>query len=89
MSKARVTNKEVSMFTKGHKSTHKATRKAITHTVRTPTGTKTIQKLTKSMAIKLHCTECMGFQTAEVARCTSPMCALYPFRRATRAALKG
>ena len=76
------------MFVKGHKSTGNNARKAISHTVLTPTGTKTIPRLTKAMAIKLHCTECMGFQTADVARCTSPLCALYPFRKATRAALK-
>lgn len=76
------------MFVNGHKPSGNNTRKAISHTVRTPTGTKTIPRLTKAMAIKLHCTECMGFNTADVARCTSPLCALYPFRKSTRAALK-
>jgi len=42
-------------------------------------GTK-VMNLTARRAIIEHCKECMGFNTAEVRRCTSPLCALYPFR---------
>lgn len=31
-------------------------------------------------AIRAHCVECMGGQVKSVADCTSPGCALYPFR---------
>uniref|UniRef100_A0A6M3L192 Uncharacterized protein n=1 Tax=viral metagenome TaxID=1070528 RepID=A0A6M3L192_9ZZZZ len=33
-----------------------------------------------SPRIRAHCIECMGFQPAEVRRCTSPACYLYPWR---------
>ncbi|MBL7180272.1 MAG: hypothetical protein ISS65_08715 [Desulfobacterales bacterium] len=42
-------------------------------------GTK-IMKLTARRAIIEHCKECMGFQGAEVRRCTAKLCPLYPFR---------
>ena len=31
-------------------------------------------------AIRKHCRECVGFSAEEVKNCTSPLCALYPFR---------
>jgi hypothetical protein len=61
-----------------------------THTVRTADGgTITLQRYGMRMAIKAFCTECMGFQGAEVVLCTSPMCPLFPFRKQTRATAKG
>lgn len=65
----------------------KKVRKKITHTVRTRDGgSVTFESYTRGFAIKLMCTECMGFQSAEVKHCTSVKCPLYPYRRATRAA---
>ena len=55
----------------------------ITHTVRSADyGTKKVAGLTRGMAIKLMCTECMGFDSPS--DCTSPMCPLFPFRGMTR-----
>lgn len=55
------------------------------HTVRTDkldgTGRVEIDPYTRGKAIRLHCTECMGF--ADPATCTSPNCALYPYRKKT------
>ena len=31
-----------------------------------------------------HCTMCMGWQAAEVPRCTAPGCPLYPYRPGVR-----
>jgi hypothetical protein len=54
----------------------------ITHTVRTDRGgTKTFTDYTRQQAISLHCTECMGY--GNPGECTSPLCALYAFRRKT------
>lgn len=38
---------------------------------------------TPKKAIRAHCIECMGGMMAEVNRCTSHDCALYPFRLGT------
>lgn len=35
---------------------------------------------TPKNAIRSHCVECMGGMIAEIARCTSTGCSLYPFR---------
>ena len=54
---------------------------AIRHKIRADGAGKTkVVKLTARRAIIENCKECMGFQTAEVRRCTSPLCPLYPFR---------
>lgn len=42
-------------------------------------NTKTIN-LTAKRAIIEFCKECLGFNTAEVRRCTDSLCPLYPFR---------
>ena len=34
----------------------------------------------RKAAIRAACIECMGFQSAEVNRCTRPACALFPYR---------
>lgn len=50
----------------------------IKHTIRTKEGYKEVN-LTPLSAIYYNCKECLGFpQTTE--KCTSPNCALYPFR---------
>ena len=43
-------------------------------------GKTMIVKLNARKAILAHCKECMGFQVNEVRRCTSELCALFPFR---------
>ncbi len=54
---------------------------AIKHRIRADGNEKTkIMKLTARRAIIEHCRECVGFNTAEVRRCTSRLCALWPFR---------
>ena len=35
---------------------------------------------TARAAIRNHCLECVGYESAEVARCTAPACWLYPYR---------
>ncbi len=35
----------------------------------------------RKAAIRAFCLECVGYQSAEVNRCTAPACALYPYRR--------
>lgn len=42
-------------------------------------NTKVVQ-LTARRAIIYLCKECMGFNSAEVRRCTAKLCPLYPFR---------
>lgn len=60
-----------------------APKKSRTHTVRHKDGgTLTLDGYTRGMAIKLACTECMGFE-AHPKDCTSELCPLYPFRRLT------
>ena len=60
---------------------------AVKHTVLTEDGgTKTVT-INRSQAIAIHCTACMGDQNPS--DCSSPMCALYPFRKKTRMAMHG
>jgi len=64
-------------------------REVITHTARTNhpngAGKVTIEGYNRALAIKIHCTECMGHET-DPRECTSPNCALFPFRKKTLAA---
>ena len=54
---------------------------AIRHKIRTNgNGETKIVDLTARQAIIAACKECVGYNSAEVRRCTSPLCALYPFR---------
>lgn len=54
---------------------------AIEHKIlRNGKGQYKIAKLTARKAIQEHCKECVGFNSNEVRRCTSPNCALFPFR---------
>jgi len=48
-------------------------------------GTLLIKGMTRSLADKLHCTECMGWDT-DPADCTDAMCPHFPFRGRTRRA---
>ena len=43
-------------------------------------GETYIANLTSLSAIRKNCLECVGWSTDEVKNCTSPLCALYPFR---------
>ena len=45
-------------------------------------------RLTRKTAMAFHCTECMGWEE-NPAQCTSPLCALYPFRAKTLGTQKG
>ena len=53
---------------------------SITHTIRDAKGDSKIVTLTARKAIIAHCKECMGYNVHEVRKCTSKLCALYPFR---------
>ena len=33
-----------------------------------------------SRAVRCHCLECVGYNAAEVARCSAPECHLWPYR---------
>jgi hypothetical protein len=57
------------------------------HTVRTKSGgTKAVSMYTKNKAIKVMCTECLGWGEGEPKKCTSKLCPLYPYRGKTLAA---
>ncbi len=61
---------------------------AIKHMIRADgEGNYKTKILTARTAIQAHCHECMGFNINEIRRCSSPNCALYPFR--TRDTPKG
>ena len=49
-------------------------------------GTKTIEPYTRGLAIKVMCTECMGYEGSPQKDCTSERCPLYPYRGKTRIA---
>ena len=54
---------------------------SIKHKIRADGSGKTrVVSLTPVRAIRYQCIECMGFQVREVQHCSSPLCALYPFR---------
>lgn len=57
------------------------------HTVRTRDAkTKEIKNYTRGKAIKLFCTECLGWGESNPRDCTAPLCPLFPFRKGTQAA---
>ena len=43
-------------------------------------GNLQLVSLNARKAIRLHCQECMGFNANDVRRCSTPTCALFPFR---------
>jgi hypothetical protein len=59
------------------------------HTVETEDGGTISLRLTRGLAIRLFCTECLGWEGNPKSDCTSRRCPLYPFRGYTRAAQKG
>lgn len=60
----------------------------VNHTVRTADGRYRELKLTRKLAIAVHCTECLGFET-DPKDCTSYNCPFFPYREGTRATLRG
>ena len=53
---------------------------AIKHTIKNDKGELVEVNLSPIKAIRRFCLECMGYQQAEVPRCTAPNCPLFPFR---------
>jgi hypothetical protein len=62
--------------------------KVASHTVRTRDGGKITLKYGRKLAIRLFCTECLGWED-NPKDCTAPLCPLYPFRAGTMASLRG
>lgn len=60
----------------------------VEHTIRTKNGKLKKVKITKNIAIKLMCTECLGYGEAHPSECSSVNCPLYPFRGKTLMGLK-
>ena len=59
------------------------------HTVRTRDGgTITLSVFTRGKAIKVFCTECMGWDM-HPKECTDPHCPLYPYRGQSLATQRG
>lgn len=65
---------------KGVKVEKKRSKAARTHTIRTKDGGTKEVSINRGKAIKLMCTECMGWGEADPKDCTAPLCPLYPFR---------
>jgi len=62
---------------------------AKSHTVGTADrGKITLHPYPKTLAIKAFCCECMGWES-NPAECTSPLCALFPYRGRTQKTLYG
>ena len=57
------------------------------HTVRTRDGGTKALRYGRKAAIRLHCTECLGWEDSPEV-CTDTLCALYPFRGKTLASWK-
>ena len=57
---------------------------AIKHEVRTDWGGTKKVSIARGTAIHYFCSECMGFQIAEVKNCTDKLCPLFPFRGAKK-----
>jgi hypothetical protein len=53
---------------------------AITHDIHDGKGGKRTVKTTPIKAIRLFCRECMGYQQAEITRCSAPLCPLFPYK---------
>ena len=51
----------------------------IKHTIRTFDGTEDVM-LSPLRAIRRHCIECFSWTVSEIAKCSSPMCPLFPYR---------
>ncbi len=51
-------------------------------------GTVEIKGLTRSKAIKLQCTECLGWGEDDPKNCTDKLCPLFPFRGSSQASYR-
>jgi hypothetical protein len=81
-----MTETQIEAMKAGRKAAAGKTRKESGHTVRTADGgTIQIANLSRGRAIKLFCTECLGWET-HPKDCTATNCALFPFRGRTLAA---
>ena len=58
------------------------------HTVRTRDGGERALKCGRMLAIRLMCTECLGWGD-DPKDCTASLCPLFPFRGRTRASQRG
>jgi hypothetical protein len=60
------------------------------HTIRVNGFGKTKEvQITTLRAIRYQCIECMGFCISEIAKCTSPLCSLFPYRFGKNVSLLG
>ena len=53
---------------------------AVEHEILNSRGKLENVRLTPVRAIRKHCLECLGYSSEAVKDCTSPNCALYPYR---------
>ena len=60
----------------------------VKHKVRRKYGKLKEIDMTRSIAIKAFCTECMGYGEVHPKDCTSVNCPLYPFRGKTNLTLR-
>ena len=60
----------------------------VMHTIRTKDGGTKEVDLFRAQAVKVHCTECMGWDE-NPSGCTSTKCALFPFRGKSMLAVSG
>ena len=58
------------------------------HTIRTRDGGRKTIGVTRAMAIKLFCVECLGWEE-HPRECSAKMCALWVYRGKTEASLMG
>lgn len=59
-----------------------------THKVRCADGKFKVLSMTKALAIKAFCCECLGWET-NPRECVCKLCPLFPFRGKTEKVLKG
>ncbi len=55
----------------------------IKHCILTKQGKTRIVKLSPLRAIRFNCLTCMGWRPSLVRKCSSQLCALYPYRLGT------
>ncbi|MFN3076320.1 MAG: hypothetical protein ABT940_05480 [Alphaproteobacteria bacterium] len=78
------------MFKKGHKPIKSETRVDTKreNKIRASNGDFIALRYARAEAIKLMCTECLGWEV-HPKDCTAPTCPLFPFRGVTRKSYKG
>lgn len=52
----------------------------VKHTIRSNLGNPIEVTLTRSLAVKVFCTECLGYGEENPKNCSSLLCPLWPFR---------